>query len=28
VYKMLFEAKDPRESTYDLMTRGAKGEVY
>jgi glycerol-3-phosphate dehydrogenase (NAD(P)+) len=28
VYKMLFEGKDPRESTYDLMTRGAKGEVY
>lgn len=28
VYKMLFEGKDPKESTYDLMTRGAKGEVY
>ncbi len=28
VYKMLFEGKDPRESTYDLMTRDAKGEVY
>ncbi len=27
-YKMLFEGKDPRESTYDLMTREAKGEVY
>ena len=28
VYKMLFEGKDPKESTYDLMTREAKGEVY
>ncbi len=28
VYKMLFEGKDPRQSTYDLMTRDAKGEVY
>ncbi|MBI5473152.1 MAG: NAD(P)H-dependent glycerol-3-phosphate dehydrogenase [Ignavibacteriae bacterium] len=28
VYKMLFEEKDPKQSTYDLMTRGAKGEVY
>ncbi|MBX2990486.1 MAG: NAD(P)H-dependent glycerol-3-phosphate dehydrogenase [Bacteroidetes bacterium] len=28
VHKMLFEGKDPRQSTYDLMTRGAKGEVY
>lgn len=27
VYKMLFEGKSPRDSTYDLMTRGAKGEV-
>jgi glycerol-3-phosphate dehydrogenase (NAD(P)+) len=28
VHKMLFEDKDPRHSTYDLMTRDAKGEVY
>ncbi len=28
VYKMLFEEKDAKQSTYDLMTRGAKGEVY
>jgi glycerol-3-phosphate dehydrogenase (NAD(P)+) len=28
VYKMLFEGKDPKQSTYDLMTRDAKGEVY
>lgn len=27
VYKMLFEGKDPKQSTYDLMTRDAKGEV-
>ncbi|HXF99872.1 MAG TPA: NAD(P)H-dependent glycerol-3-phosphate dehydrogenase [Bacteroidota bacterium] len=27
VYKMLFEGKDPKQSTYDLMTRDAKGEM-
>lgn len=28
VFKMLFEGKDPKQSTYDLMTRDAKGEMY
>lgn len=27
VYKMLFEGKDPKQSTFDLMTRDPKGEV-